>query len=87
MRKRKPKDVTRHNKAFKYRIYPTTEQKVLLAKTFGCARFIYNSELYFSMETYEVTGKSNIIPYARFKEEHEWLKEVDSLALDRKSVV
>ena len=29
-------------RAYKYRIYPTEEQKVLLAKTFGCCRFVYN---------------------------------------------
>ena len=81
MRKRKPKDPNRRNKAFKYRMYPNKEQRVLFAKTFGCVRFIYNKALYISMESYEATGKSNIIPYARFKEEHDWLREVDSLAL------
>ena len=30
------------NKAFKYRIYPDAEQRVLFAKTFGCVRFTYN---------------------------------------------
>jgi len=30
------------NKAFKFRIYPNAEQRVLIGKTFGCARFIYN---------------------------------------------
>ena len=29
-------------KAYKFRLYPDAEQEVLLAKTFGCARFIYN---------------------------------------------
>lgn len=29
-------------RAYKYRIYPTDEQKVLFAKTFGCCRFVYN---------------------------------------------
>ena len=29
-------------KAYKYRIYPTDEQKVLFAKTFGCVRYVYN---------------------------------------------
>jgi putative transposase len=28
-------------KAFRYRIYPTEEQKIYFAKTFGCVRFIY----------------------------------------------
>ena len=29
-------------KAYKFRIYPNKEQKILLAKTFGCVRFVYN---------------------------------------------
>lgn len=29
-------------RAYKYRIYPTDEQKIMLAKTFGCCRFVYN---------------------------------------------
>ena len=32
-------------KAFKYRIYPNREQRILLAKTFGCTRFVYNHYL------------------------------------------
>ncbi|MDD3403025.1 MAG: helix-turn-helix domain-containing protein, partial [Hespellia sp.] len=30
------------NKAYRFRLYPNKEQAVLLAKTFGCCRFIYN---------------------------------------------
>ena len=30
------------NKAVKYRVYPTTEQSVMFAKTFGCCRKVYN---------------------------------------------
>ncbi|WP_155891045.1 helix-turn-helix domain-containing protein, partial [Ectobacillus panaciterrae] len=33
------------NKAYKFRIYPTAAQCVLLAKTFGCVRFVYNKML------------------------------------------
>lgn len=33
------------NRAIKYRAYPTEEQKVLLAKTFGCVRFVWNHML------------------------------------------
>ena len=29
-------------KAYKYRIYPNNEQKIQIAKTFGCCRFVYN---------------------------------------------
>ena len=32
-------------KAYKYRIYPTNEQKEQIAKTFGCCRFVYNRTL------------------------------------------
>ncbi|WP_300924184.1 helix-turn-helix domain-containing protein, partial [uncultured Dubosiella sp.] len=30
------------NKAYKFRLYPTPAQKILLAKTFGCVRLVYN---------------------------------------------
>lgn len=30
------------NRAIKYRIYPTEEQQVLFAKTFGCCRKVWN---------------------------------------------
>jgi transposase len=33
---------TKHKRAYKYRLYPTEEQKRVLARTFGCARFVYN---------------------------------------------
>lgn len=32
-------------RAYKYRFYPTNEQDNLLAQTFGCVRFVYNSIL------------------------------------------
>ena len=37
-------------RAYKYRIYPTEEQKVLLAKTFGCCRFVYNCCLLYTSD-------------------------------------
>lgn len=69
------------NKAYKFRIYPNTEQKVLFAKTFGCVRFLYNRMLADKIKYYEETKqKLNNTP-AQYKKEFEWLKEVDSLAL------
>ena len=44
------------NKAYKLRIYPDEEQKVLLAKTFGCVRFIYNKMLDDKIKYYAETG-------------------------------
>lgn len=69
------------NKAFKFRIYPTTEQEALLAKTFGCVRFVYNKMLSDRIKHYKETGKSLNNTPAQYKNEFEWLKEVDSLAL------
>ena len=53
----------------------------MLAKTFGCVRFIYNRMLSDKIKHYEETKqKMNNTP-AQYKAEFEWLKEVDSLAL------
>lgn len=69
------------NKAYKFRIYPNSEQQVLFEKTFGCVRFIYNKMLADKIEFYKETKqKLNNTP-AQYKKEFEWLKEVDSLAL------
>lgn len=69
------------NKAYKFRIYPNAEQKVLFAKTFGCVRFIYNRMLADKIKYYEeAKQKLNNTP-AQYKAEFEWLKEIDSLAL------
>lgn len=40
-------------KAFKYRIYPNKNQRILIAKTFGCCRFVYNTYLAKRIELYE----------------------------------
>ena len=69
------------NIAYKFRIYPNNEQKIIFAKTFGCVRFIYNHMLADKIKYYEETKqKLNNTP-AQYKKEYEWLKEVDSLAL------
>lgn len=69
------------NKAYKFRIYPNDEQKILFAKTFGCVRFIYNRMLLDKIKYYEETKKKLNNTPAQYKAEFEWLKEVDSLAL------
>ena len=69
------------NRAYKFRIYPNKEQKVMFAKTFGCVRFIYNLMLSDKIKYYQQTGKSLQVTPARYKSQYEWLKEVDSLAL------
>lgn len=69
------------NRAYKYRIYPTTEQEKLFAKTFGCCRFIWNAMLADKKAHYAQTGKNLSVTPASYKKEYSFLKEVDSLAL------
>ena len=46
---------TKLNRAIKYRIYPTEEQKHLLSVNFGCARFVYNKTLEKQNDLYKVS--------------------------------
>ena len=68
-------------KSYKFRLYPTEEQKVIFAKTFGCSRFIWNQMLADKIAYYEKTGKTLKNTPAQYKKDYPWLKEVDSLAL------
>jgi putative transposase len=75
-------------KAFKFRIYPTDEQKVMLAKHFGHCRWVYNHLLTMKKETWEKDKKSlslTVIQHEIMKlkkqEETKWLKEVNSQSL------
>lgn len=49
-------------KGFKYRIYPTEEQKVYLAKIFGSCRFVYNHFLAKCIKEYEAHKADNTLP-------------------------
>ena len=69
------------NKAIKYRVYPTTEQSIMFAKTFGCCRKVYNLMLTDKIAYYKATGKSVQTTPAQYKDEYPYLREVDSLAL------
>lgn len=69
------------NKAYKFRIYPNAEQRIMLAKTFGCVRFLYNRMLADKIKYYEETKQKLKNTPAQYKKEFAWLKEVDSLAL------
>ena len=80
--------MAKQNKAYKFRIYPTDEQSLMIRKTFGCVRFVYNKMLAERKEAYEnlkddkeaLKSVKHPTP-AKYKKEYEWLKEVDSLAL------
>ena len=78
------------NRAYKFRMYPYDEQKILFAKTFGCVRMVYNHWLDRKIRQYE-ENKTNVIyticakEMAAMKktEEYGFLKEVDSIALQQ----
>ena len=75
-------------RAYKYRLYPNEEQKVLVAKHLGSCRFIYNYALDKKVRAYQ-TDKTNLsrfdiqadLPNMKKSEEYCWLKEVNSLSL------
>ena len=45
-------------RAYKYRIYPNKEQQILIQKSFGCSRFVYNHFLAKKIESYKNDKKS-----------------------------
>lgn len=76
------------NKAYKFRIYPNSEQKTMLSKTFGCTRMIYNYYLNKRIKLYEeekmTFGYTKCAKDLTFlKKEKEFLKEVDSISLQQ----
>ncbi|QQK78291.1 IS200/IS605 family element transposase accessory protein TnpB [Salicibibacter cibarius] len=76
------------HKAYKFRIYPNKEQEILIAKTIGCTRFVYNHFLNLWNKEYSEAGKglsynacSALLPRMKNDSETCWLKEVDSIAI------
>lgn len=76
------------HKAFKFRLYPTNEQAVLIHKTIGCSRFVYNHYLNQWKEACKQTGKgfsytqcNKDLTSLKKQAETNWLKEVDSTSL------
>ena len=74
--------------AIKQRFYPTDEQALLLARSFGCARFVYNTILRWRTDAYYNDGES--ISYnkasaqlTKLKTEYPWLNDVSSVALQQ----
>lgn len=74
------------HKAYKFRIYPNKEQEILIAKTIGCSRFVFNHFLAQWNDNYKETGKgltynSCSSQLTQLKKKLLWLKEVDSIAI------
>ena len=78
----------RHDNSCKLRLYPNEEQRMLIAKTFGCCRWVYNWGLSMRKKAWEEEKKSlplkdiqSKLPAMKKAQETEWLKEVDAKAL------
>ena len=78
------------NKTYSYRLYPTEDQKLIMAKTFGCNRYVYNRALALRIELYQREGKhiskfdlNKEVTKWKNTEETSWLKEVYSQSLQQ----
>ena len=76
------------NKAFKFRIYPNSQQKQFLAQSFGCARFVYNRFLRQRIDYYAENAKglnyfdnSTALTQLKKQPEFEWLNNINSQSL------
>ena len=77
-------------RGFKFRFYPTSSQRLELAQTFGCARFVYNWGLNLRTDSYYNQGKplsykdtSNALTKLKKQEDRAWLKQVSSVPLQQ----
>ena len=77
-------------RGFKYRFYPTSEQRLILAQTFGCTRFVYNWALALRTDSYyqeqkslSYTDTSNALTKLKKDPEKGWLKQVSAVPLQQ----
>ncbi len=77
-------------RTYRYRIYPNSEQRQELARTFGCSRWVYNWALetktkayYQDEESLSFTDLSSRLTSKKKEEETEWLSEVSAVTLQQ----
>ena len=75
-------------KGYKFRIYPTAEQKHLINCTLGCARFVYNHFLGLRINEWKANHhgiyykeSARLLTDLKRREDRAWLNDVDSMAL------
>lgn len=80
----------KYTKGYKFRLYPNKTQTILLNKTLDCCRFVFNHFLSVRRDSWEKDKKSVsynetsvLMTQLKSNEEHLWLKEVDSVALQQ----
>ncbi len=74
------------HKAFKFKIEPNNTQKVLINKTLGSNRFLYNQMLAEKQAKYKSKDKSKLKTEKEYKSEFSFLKEVDSISLQQSRI-
>jgi putative transposase len=80
--------VSQTKRAYKFRFYPTDEQRILLAQTFGCVRFVYNWGLHTRSTAYQERGEklsyndlAGMLP--PLKKHYPWLSDVSSVPIQQ----
>lgn len=72
---------------YQYRIYPTTQQQIDLAKVFGCCRVVWNDALALCKQSEKLPSSTDLqkicITGAKKTEEREWLSEVSNIPLQQ----
>ena len=78
------------NRSYRYRFYPTEEQKIQLSHAFGCSRFVYNHFLkertdayYEKQEKVNYHKTSELLTVLKKEESFNWLKDVSSVTLQQ----
>ncbi len=82
--------IMKQKRAYYYRFYPTNEQAHILARTFGCARYVYNWALRLRTDAYHKEQKrigyhetSAQLTLLKKQPETSWLNEVSSVPLQQ----
>ena len=68
-------------KAYKFRLYPTNDQRGFINRTLGCKRFVYNHYLNYLKDNNSINRFDLHKDLPKLKEENKFLKEVDSTVL------
>jgi putative transposase len=75
---------------YRFRVYPNKEQRPHLARTFGCARYVYNWGKELRTNAYHGDGESlsytdtaKRLTKLKKDEDHEWLQEVSAVVLQQ----
>lgn len=81
-------DVTATTLRYRYRVYPDTAQRQMLARTFGCVRVVYNDSIAVRQDAYrdevrlsDAEVQRQVVTLAKHTPDRQWLAEVSSVAL------